>query len=64
MKALIAGLLAAFAMCGLCACSSDDGMQNDGVSRFAGDPGDVGAYYGPGSPPRDTSNGDAARPQA
>ena len=35
----------------LAACQSDG--QYDGVSRFADTGGMVGAYYGPGSPPRD-----------
>jgi hypothetical protein len=45
LAVLAIGLLA------LAACESNGGY--DGVSRFAGTGGVDGAYYGPGSPPRD-----------
>jgi hypothetical protein len=44
-------LAAAMAAALLAGCESTS--QYDGVSRFAGPGGVLGAYYGPGSPPRD-----------
>lgn len=53
--AVIAVVLAGFA---LAACESTGG--NDGVSRFADTGGAIGAYYGPGSPPRDFGDGSSS----
>lgn len=48
MKAFAGTVLAVCGICALTGCESP-GNQYDGVSRFAGD----GAYYGPGSLPRE-----------
>ncbi|HEV7690914.1 MAG TPA: hypothetical protein VGO52_08835 [Hyphomonadaceae bacterium] len=55
MKLLIASLVAAAALAGMASCASGYG-GNDGISRFA-DGGTYGPYYGPGSLPRDGSEG-------
>ena len=52
MKLLFATLIASAALFGAAACASNEN-QYDGVSRFAGSEPNF-AYYGPGSPPRDS----------
>jgi hypothetical protein len=52
MKLLLAGLLAMGSVFVAVACEAT--RQYDGVSRFA-DSSLYGAYYGPGSPPREAA---------
>jgi hypothetical protein len=51
MRYAFAVAIAALTALTLSACESAGGY--DGVSRFADTGGMAGAYYGPGSPPRD-----------
>lgn len=57
MRQALTVMAVAFAGLALAACESTGGY--DGVSRFADTGGAVGAYYGPGSPPRDFGDGAA-----
>jgi hypothetical protein len=51
MKLLLTGLVA-LALLAVAACESTGG--NDGISRFADSSYYGAAYYGPGSPPRES----------